>query len=329
MGEPAGIGGELALQCWLRRSEALPTFAVHDDPQRLAALAAALDWPVPIQPIAHPGAAAAVFDSALPVLPLPYSVTATPGHPSAATAEAVIASITGAVRAVMDGDAAALVTAPIQKAALTAAGFGFPGHTEFLAYLAGTDTPPVMMLSGAGLNVVPVTVHVPLAAVPGLLTPALILAIARTTAAALRHDFAIPAPRLAVSGLNPHAGEDGTIGREELDIIAPAIAQLRAEGLDVTGPHPADTLFHPAARARYDAALCMTHDQALIPLKTLAFDSGVNLTLGLPFVRTSPDHGTALDIAGRGIASPHSTMEALRLAAAMAARRRSARSHSA
>lgn len=323
MGEPAGIGGELTLQAWLRRAEGVPVFAAHDDPARLEALAATLGWTVPIRRIVDPREAPQVWPQALPVLPLPMAVAAEPGRPSPATAEAVIASIAAGCAWVAQGAAQALVTNPIQKSALTAAGFGFPGHTEFLASLAALRTPPVMMLVGAGLRVVPLTVHVPLAAVPGLLTVAGIASMAEIVAAALTRDFGIARPRLAFAGLNPHAGEDGTIGREEIDILIPAVARLQAAGIDAVGPLPADTLFHPAARARYDVALCPTHDQALIPLKTLAFDSGVNVTLGLPFVRTSPDHGTALDIAGSGRANPSSLLEALRLAAATVAARQS------
>lgn len=212
-----------------------------------------------------------------------------------------------------------MCTNPIQKSVLTEAGFAFPGHTEFLAHLSGVRR-PVMMLAGGGLRVVPITIHVPLRAVPALLTADLVVETAVVVDMELRSRFGLERPRLALAGLNPHAGEDGTIGSEDRDVLAPAVARLRAMGLDVTGPHPADTLFHAVARARYDAALCPTHDQALIPLKTLAFDEGVNVTLGLPFVRTSPDHGTALDIAGRGVAKPDSLVAALRLAAELGAR---------
>jgi 4-hydroxythreonine-4-phosphate dehydrogenase len=231
-----------------------------------------------------------------------------------------------ATGAVQDGGAAAVVTNPIAKSVLQEAGFAHPGHTEFLGHLAeirggGQLVKPVMMLASADLRVVPLTVHIPLTKVPPLVTRGAILETVRIMHEALRRDFAIKAPRIAVTGLNPHAGESGTLGSEEQDIIAPAVEELRAQGLSVTGPHPADTLFHAEARQGYDAVLAMYHDQALIPLKTLAFDSGVNVTLGLPFVRTSPDHGTAFDIAGRGVASPRSLIEALKLAATMAARR--------
>jgi 4-hydroxythreonine-4-phosphate dehydrogenase len=232
-------------------------------------------------------------------------------------------SIERAVRLVQQGGARAVVTNPVSKSVLYGAGFAFPGHTEYLAALAareGEPLHPVMMLASPRLNVVPVTVHVPLKDVPQLLTPDLILTTIEITARDLGRYFGLSRPHLAVTGLNPHAGEDGSLGREEIEIIAPAIEAARAKGLDVTGPHPADTLFHAAARATFDAAICMYHDQALVPFKTLAFEEGVNLTLGLPFVRSSPDHGTAFGIAGTGKASPRSLIEALRLAASMSDR---------
>ena len=238
----------------------------------------------------------------------------------------MIGAIDAATAAVMAGAARAVVTNPIAKSVLYAAGFSHPGHTEYLAALAerahpGARCTPVMMLASDELRVVPLTVHVPVAAVPRLITAALIDATVRTTHAALQSDFAIAAPRIAVAGLNPHAGEHGSIGTEDRDVIAPAVVKLRRDGLDVTGPHSADTLFHAAARTGYDVVIAMYHDQALIPLKTLAFDSGVNVTLGLPFVRTSPDHGTAFDIAGQGKASPESLIAALRLADTLSTRR--------
>jgi 4-hydroxythreonine-4-phosphate dehydrogenase len=241
----------------------------------------------------------------------------------------VIAAIEAATAAVARGEASALVTNPIAKHVVASASFPYPGHTEFLGALAARHWPgrphtPVMMLAAPSLRVVPLTVHCRLADVPGAITRDLILETAHITHAALKRDFGIAAPRLAVTGLNPHAGEEGSMGREEIEVIAPAIAALRAEGLAVTGPHPADTLFHAAARARYDAVLCMYHDQALIPFKTVAFEDGVNVTLGLPFVRTSPDHGTAFDIAGEGRASARSFIEALKLAASIAAARAAA-----
>jgi 4-hydroxythreonine-4-phosphate dehydrogenase len=316
MGEPAGIGGEITLAAWRRLSAHGPAFLVLDDPERLRRTGGA-----PIREIADPAEAAHVFPHALPVLPLGQQVAARPGRPDPATAAAVIASIVRAVALTRAGATAAVVTNPIHKATLYAAGFGFPGHTEFLAELAG-GVEPVMMIAGPTLRVVPLTVHLPLAEVPRRLDTAGIVARCRIVARALQRDFGIPAPRLVAAALNPHAGEGGAMGEEEERIIAPAIASLRAEGIDVRGPLPADTLFHARARAAYDAALCMYHDQALVPVKTLHFDEAVNVTLGLPFVRTSPDHGTALGIAGAGTARPDSLIAAIELAAAMARRRR-------
>ena len=324
MGEPAGIGGEIALKAWLRRGEAIPVFAAVDDPERLAALAAQLGLAVPVREIAAAKDAAAIFGAALPVLAQKLPVPAVPGRPSAATAAAVIGAIERAARLALSGEAAAIVTNPIQKKPLYDAGFAHPGHTEFLGALAELEAPPAMMLAAEELRVVPVTIHRALAEVPKILTTAEILRIGKITAAALRRDFGVARPRLAVAGLNPHAGESGSMGDEDETIVAPAVDALRDAGIDATGPLPADTMFHAAARARYDAALCMYHDQALIPIKTLAFDRAVNVTLGLPFIRTSPDHGTALDIAGKGIASPESLIAALKMAAAMAACRRAA-----
>jgi 4-hydroxythreonine-4-phosphate dehydrogenase len=322
MGEPAGIGGEITLKAWRRRDEGMPCFFAIDDPARLEALARHLGLDVPIQPIASAAEAAGVFATALPVLPQPLAQAVTPGNPAPANAASVRASIARAVELARTGDAAAIVTNPIHKAVMYEGGFRFPGHTEFLAHLLGLDGSEVMMLAGPSLKVVPVTIHVSLAQALATLTREGIVATGLTTARALRSDFAIERPRLAVAGLNPHAGENGAMGREEMDIIAPAIAELRAAGIDAFGPLPPDTMFHAAARARYDAALCMYHDQALIPLKTLAFDEGVNVTLGLPIVRTSPDHGTAFQIAGQGIANESSLMEALRLAGTIAHNRR-------
>jgi len=316
MGDPAGIGGEIAVAAW--RAGA-PLFFAIDDPARLAALGA------PVAEIEDPAQAEAVFPLALPVLPERLPKTPRPGAPDPANAASVVASITRAVALTQAGAAAAVVTNPINKQALReGAGFAFPGHTEFLAHLGGVER-AVMLLAGPQLRVVPVTIHVSLAEAARSLSGAAIVATIRILAAALRRDFALPAPRIAVAGLNPHAGEGGAMGREEITIIAPALDALRAEGIDVRGPLPADTMFHAAARARYDAAVCMYHDQALIPIKTLDFDRGVNVTLGLPFIRTSPDHGTAYDIAGQGVASPVSLIEALRLAASMAQARARAR----
>jgi 4-hydroxythreonine-4-phosphate dehydrogenase len=321
MGDPAGIGGEIAARAWAARRAAGPVFLALDDPARLAACAALVPE-LRVQRIDAPEQAAGVFADALPVLPLPMRVRAVPGRPDAAHAAAVLASIEGAVSLVREGRAAAVVTNPIAKAPLYEAGFRFPGHTEYLAHLAGGGARPVMMLACRELRVVPATVHVPLSRVPELLTADLLVETGRVLDAALRRDFGVAAPRIAVAGLNPHAGEAGAMGREDLEVVAPAVARLRAEGIDARGPLPADTMFHARARAGYDAALCAYHDQALIPIKTIDFDGGVNVTLGLPFVRTSPDHGTAFDIAGRGVARPDSLLAALDAAAGMAAARR-------
>lgn len=319
MGEPAGIGGEIALKAWARLAERGPVFFAIDDSRRLARIARELGSAIETIPIADPTEAAMVFRRGLPVLETVGRIEAAPGRPAPSTAQAVIASIRQAVELVQGGAAAALCTNPIQKSALTGAGFGFPGHTEFLAHLSGGGR-AIMMLAGPDLRVVPITIHVPLRAVPDLLTTDLAVETAVIASNALQSQFGILRPRLALAGLNPHAGEDGTIGTEDRDVLAPAVARLREAGIDITGPNPADTLFHAAARSKYDVALCPTHDQALIPLKTLAVDEGVNVTLGLPFVRTSPDHGTALDIAGQGIARPHSLIAAIRMASELGKR---------
>ncbi|MGB8275448.1 MAG: 4-hydroxythreonine-4-phosphate dehydrogenase PdxA, partial [Alphaproteobacteria bacterium] len=306
MGEPAGIGGEIALKAWraLKDEVSAPAFFIIDDPERLARLSAELGLGVPVRAIATPAEAGEAFPAALPVLPRRLDTAVVPGQPKAQTAAATIAAIEGAVELVLSGQAAAVVTNPIHKKTLYQSGFAFPGHTEFLGQLAarhtGQPAAPVMMLVAGSLRVVPVTVHIPLRDVPAALTAAGIVHCGRIAAQSLSRDFGIERPRLAVCGLNPHAGEDGALGTEEAAIIAPAVAELRAQGVGVSGPLPADSLFHEAARARYDAVLCMYHDQALIPLKTVDFEHGVNVTLGLPFVRTSPDHGTAFDIAGQG-----------------------------
>ena len=324
MGEPAGIGGEIALKAWLRRAEGLPAFAAIDDPERLEDLAGALRLAVKIRAVAAVNEAAAVFPEALPVLPQKLPAPAVAGRPSASTASAVIAAIERAARLALAGEAAAIVTNPIQKKPLYDAGFAHPGHTEFLGALAELEAPPAMMLAADEMRVVPVTIHLPLAEVPKVLSTAEIVRIGKIAAAALQRDFGVARPRLAVAGLNPHAGEAGSMGDEDETVVAPAVDALRGAGIDAVGPLPADTMFHAAARARYDAALCMYHDQALIPIKTLAFDRAVNVTLGLPFIRTSPDHGTALDIAGKGVASPASLIAALKMAAAMARCRQAA-----
>ena len=320
MGEPAGIGGEIALEAWRqRRTAGLSPFFIIDDPARLKTLAARLGIEVPVAEIAAPQATAEIFPDALPVLPLAQAVAGEPGRLDAANADAVIESIRCAVALARQGAAAAVVTNPIHKQILMEAGFRHPGHTEFLAELCATSDAPVMMLACAELRVVPVTVHLPLRRVPEALTTARIVEAGMTTAEALHRYFGIAKPRLAVAGLNPHAGEGGQLGSEDDAVIRPAVRALQEAGIEAFGPLPGDTMFHPAARRRYDAALCMYHDQALIPIKTIDFDGGVNVTLGLPIIRTSPDHGTALDIAGQGKASAASLLAALRMAAEMAA----------
>ncbi|GLH81565.1 4-hydroxythreonine-4-phosphate dehydrogenase 2 [Bradyrhizobium sp. SSBR45G] len=321
LGEPAGIGPDITLQAWLRRTElGLPAFYVLGDPAFMAQRAKLLGLPIPVAEV-RSGEATEAFATALPVVATGHRVTALPGRPDATSAEAAIGSIRHAVADVKAGHASAVVTNPIAKAVLYRAGFSHPGHTEFLAELAADGGPapqPVMMLWSPTLAVVPVTIHVALRDAIAQLTSPLITSTTRIVAAGLRRYFGLSRPRIAMSGLNPHAGEDGTLGTEEDTIIAPAIATLRNAGLDVQGPLPADTMFHAAARNSYDCAVCMYHDQALIPIKTLAFDEGVNVTLGLPFIRTSPDHGTAFAIAGKGIANPASLIAALQLAARMA-----------
>jgi 4-hydroxythreonine-4-phosphate dehydrogenase len=334
MGEPAGIGAEITLKAWLGRERPggtpLPPFLVIDDPARLERLAAALGLQVPVRAVDSGPEAARTFPVALPVWPQRLSAEVAPGRPDPENAPPVLASIDRAVALVTAGEAAAVVTNPIHKKTLFNAGFRYPGHTEYLAELAGRTSGrpvrPVMMLACPGLRVVPVTVHLPLKEAVAALDRTAIVACARVTAAALTLDFGIPRPRLVVAALNPHAGEGGGLGSEEAAIIAPAVGDLRRLGLEVAGPAPADTLFHEAARRSHDAVICMYHDQALIPLKTIDFDHGVNITLGLPFVRTSPDHGTALDIAGKGTAREASLIAALEAAGQMARRRATAES---
>jgi 4-hydroxythreonine-4-phosphate dehydrogenase len=307
-GDPAGIGPEIAARaagCGVR-------FVWIGDPRHLPA-------GTPVTEVARAGDA--VPAGRMAVLAHDFPAPAVPGRPDPANAAAVVAVIARAVALAQAGEVAAVCTAPISKQVLQeGAGFPFPGHTEYLAHLGG-DVPVVMMLACDGLRVVPATIHVPLAEVPARLTPALLAEVIRVTRAGLVRDFGLAAPRMAVAGLNPHAGEGGRMGREEITVIAPVLEALRAEGFDLRGPLSADTMFHASARATYDAAICMYHDQALIPIKTIDFAGGVNVTLGLPFVRTSPDHGTAFDIAGRGVADATSVVAALRMAAAMARRR--------
>jgi 4-hydroxythreonine-4-phosphate dehydrogenase len=323
-GEPAGIGPDITIKAWLRRNELkLPPFYLLGDRDLLAQRARALGLDVRIADSRAEDAAAA-FADALPVVDTGHAATAQPGRPDHSSADAALASIRQAVGDVVAGRAGAVVTNPIAKSVLYRAGFRHPGHTEFLAELAaaGGATPqPVMMLWSPALVVVPVTIHLSLREAIARLSSELIVSTARIVVAELKARFGLADPRLAVSGLNPHAGEDGSLGTEDRDIVAPAIAILRAEGIEVRGPLPADTMFHDAARKTYDCAICMYHDQALIPVKTLAFDEAVNVTLGLPFIRTSPDHGTAFDIAGTGKANPSSLIAALRLAARMVAAR--------
>jgi len=319
LGEPAGIGPDLALAVWHRRAEFdVPRFYVVADPDFLSRRAGRLGLDVPIAAVT-PVAAAAAFASALPVVAIDVAVSAEPGRPDRSSAPAAIASIRRAVADVMAGAAAAIVTNPIAKNVLYDWGFAEPGHTEFLATLVqeatGTSLRPIMMLWSPELAVVPVTIHLPLREIFKHLSTELVVATGRIVARDLAVRFRISRPRLAVAGLNPHAGENGALGEEDRAIVAPAVARLIADGIDARGPLPADSLFHERARATYDVALCMYHDQALIPIKTLAFDHAVNVTLGLPFVRTSPDHGTAFDIAGTGAADVTSLVAALRLAA--------------
>ena len=325
MGEPAGVGGEITLKAWLDRERArLTPFFVIDDPARLKRLARGLDLEVPVRVIDEPEEAVPAFAEALPVAPLELQAESRPGQPDPANAAAVIESIGRAAGLALAGRAAGLVTNPIHKRSLYEAGFTHPGHTEYLAELAGGG-PAVMMLLCPELKAVPVTVHMSLKQALAALTTEAIVACATTAAAALKEDFGIPEPRLGVAGLNPHAGEDGALGREEIDLIGPAVEELRRLGIDVFGPIAADSLFREVARQRYDAAICMYHDQALIPLKTIDFDHGVNVTLGLPLVRTSPDHGTALELAGSGRATAASLIAAIQTAAAIAGRRAAAR----
>ncbi len=330
IGDPSGIGADVTLSAWLRREElSLPPFLLLADPVQVCARARHLGLTIDHEIVDDPAAAGEIFARALPVLPLDSRHVESPGRPLAENAAGIVEAIERAVALTFDGRTSAVVTCPIAKKPLYEAGFRHPGHTEFLAELAerhtGRTLTPVMMLAGPQLRAVPVTIHIPLSEVPRRLTTEAVLTVSRITAHELRSRFGIAAPRLAVSGLNPHAGEGGALGKEDAAIIQPAIEQLRRESIDARGPLPADTMFHPQARATYDAAICMYHDQALIPAKALAFDETVNVTLGLPFIRTSPDHGTAFDIAGRCIARPDSLIAALRLAYDLAANQRTAK----
>ena len=322
LGEPAGIGLDITIKTWLRRDELkLPPFYLVGDCDSVAGRAGNLGLKLKLADVSA-AEAADVFSDALPVTATGHLATAGPGRPDHTSADAALASIRQAVADIAAGHASAVVTNPIAKSVLYRAGFRHPGHTEFLAELAaaGGHTPqPVMMLWSPALAVVPVTIHLSLRDAIAQLSCELIVSTARIAVADLKARFGLANPRLAVSGLNPHAGEDGSLGIEDQTIVAPAIEILRGEGIDVRGPLPADTMFHEAARKTYDCAICMYHDQALIPIKTIAFEDAVNVTLGLPLIRTSPDHGTAFDIAGTGRANPSSLIAALRLAARMAA----------
>jgi 4-hydroxythreonine-4-phosphate dehydrogenase len=324
LGDPAGVGPEIIVKAWSALRENGPVFIVVGDAQSLAA--ASNSGAAIVRPVGSPAAAGAVFPEALPVLDIPLSTPVVSGQPARAAAGSVIRWIETAVGLALSGDVCGLVTGPIAKAPLYDAGFNFPGHTEFLGELTSAASQdgargPVMMLTAQDLRVALVTIHEPLARVPALLTIERIVNAGLVTAQALARDFGIRSPRLAVTGLNPHAGENGALGREEMTIIDPAVRALRDLGVEAYGPRPADSLFHAEARQRYDAVLCMYHDQALIPVKMLDFWGGVNITLGLPIVRTSPDHGVGFDIAGRGVARPDSLIAAIRVAAEIADRR--------
>jgi len=318
LGDPAGIGPEVVGKCWDYRDRfGLPPFVAIGDPRSLDAV-----WDGPIATIDDPSEADSAFDVGLPILSIGSADPDLPGHPSVAGAHCSLDALELAVGLARSGSAMAVVTGPVSKQQLYAIGFSHPGQTEFVAERCGISPGNVaMMLAGPTLRTVPVTTHVPLAEVSELLSPGLIENRGRAALRGLQRNFGISDPRLAIAGLNPHAGEGGSLGREEIDLIIPAIEALRAEGWRVTGPHPADTMFHSAARGQYDAALCMYHDQALIPLKALHFEEGVNITLGLPIVRTAPDHGTAFDIAGQDRADPRAMAAAIRMAAECASHR--------
>ena len=325
LGDPAGVGPEITVKAWQALKDGGQPFVVIGDLHSLIAAAQG----APVKRVSSIQEGAAAFADALPVIDIPLNAPVVSGKASSAHAPMIVRWIETAVGLALSGVVGGVVTAPIAKAPLYEAGFGFPGHTEFLAELTANKPMegargPVMMLAAGGLRTTLVTIHEPYAAVPALLTVERIVQVALVTAEALKRDFGVAAPRLAIAGLNPHAGESGQIGRQEVEIIAPAVQALRAMGIDAMGPRPADTLFHPEARQTYDAAVCMYHDQALIPVKMLDFWGGVNVTLGLPIVRTSPDHGTGYDAAGRGIARPDSLIAAIKAAADIAARRQAA-----
>lgn len=321
IGDPAGIGPEVLANAWVRRREdrLRPFFAIGD----IRSISTV--WKGPLRRIGDPAAAIECFDEALPIMEVEDAGEIIPGKPNMPGARCAIASLEIAVGLAREGAACAIVTGPVSKAELYAIGFNHSGQTEFVAERCGVAPGNVaMMLAGPTLRTVCITTHVPLAHVAGLLTVELVMSRARVTVRGLQRDFGIESPRIAIAGFNPHAGESGALGREEIDILLPAIEQLREEGIDIVGPLAADTMFHPRARARYDAALCTYHDQALIPLKTLHFDEGVNMTLGLPIIRVAPDHGTAFEIAGKGLAEPGATIAAIRMAGEAAERRAAA-----
>jgi 4-hydroxythreonine-4-phosphate dehydrogenase len=321
LGDPAGIGPEVLAKCWDNRASfGLPPFVAIGDPRSIAAV-----WDGPIEIIADPRQADAAFDAGLPLIQLMAGEPDVPGHPSVAGAHCSLDSLELAVGLARSGSAAAVVTGPVAKEQLYAIGFAHPGQTEFVAERCGVASANVvMMLAGPTLRTIPVTTHLSLADVPQQLSTFLIESRGRAALRGLQRNFGIADPRLAISGLNPHSGEGGALGHEEIEIIGPAIAALADEGWRVSGPHPADTLFHAAARAHYDAALCMYHDQALIPVKALHFEDAVNVTLGLPIIRTAPDHGTAFDIAGQDRADPRPMAAAIRMAAESAIHRAAA-----
>lgn len=311
MGDPAGIGPEVIAKAWaVREAQGLSPFFVVGDSRAISAV-----WDGPVKRIGNPDEAAGVFDRALPCLQLDTKGEIVPGHPDVEGAGCALNALEMGIGLAKSGAVAGLVTGPVGKTQLYAVGFTHPGQTEFIAERCGiAPANAVMMLAGPSLRVVPITIHISLRSVPDALSIDLIRSRAHVTAKGLARNFGIERPRIAVAGLNPHAGEQGNIGREEIEIIAPAVESLRADGLDIVGPLSPDGMFHAPARETYDVALCMYHDQALIPIKTLHFDDGVNMTLGLPIIRTSPDHGTAFGIAGRNIASPGATIAAIRMA---------------
>ena len=321
MGDPAGIGGELVLKVWKDNRNFLNPFFVIDDPNRLASLAKRIGLEIPIETITHPSKAVATFSNSLPVLKENIEFQIDPGKPNPRSASAVIKSIDRGIELVIAGQACALVTNPIHKSTLYQEGFSYPGHTEYLASKIKPEAVPVMMLASDEVRVVPITTHLALSKAIKSLSKNSISHCAIVTHKALKYDFGLKIPRLAITGLNPHAGENGYFGNEEKLIIDPAVKKLQSKGININGPYPADSLFHEQARKNYDAIICMYHDQALIPLKTMAFNKSVNVTLGLPFIRTSPDHGTAFDIAGTGKANPESLIAAILLAQKMAKNR--------